>query len=279
MSFGLLRIEGIWTALSPIVHGGNEKTGSTVLLNRRRFLVGDRVLEIPIISGNAIRGYLRRLLMADFLKQVGYEIDTTKKSGLRLYHALFTGGLLETVEAKDSGVIDIEFKKRVVTFIPPAVLFGFSYANQTIESKLKVGMALPICRELKEYLPDHIEPKRSFYDLIDTPFQTRKDDLKAEREKGEQAVQMIIDYEAFAAGTKFYHEFKIEDPTKLDISTFARMLELWEQKPFIGGKSAIGFGEIRFKYDFDGTSEAYLAFLDENKDEIVDILKTLEGRK
>jgi len=279
MSFGLLRIEGTITALSPIVHGGNEKTGATVLLRREKFIIDGKPVDVPMVSGNAIRGYLRRLVMADFLKQVDYAPDISKKGGLRLYHALFTGGLLETVDASSSGVIDIEFKKKVVSLIPPAVMFGFSFGNQTIESKLKVGKAIPIAKELAPFLPDRFKPERSFYELITTAFQTRKDDLKAGREKGEQAVQMIIEYEAFAAGTQFYHKFMIEDPTPLDEALFARMLELWEAKPFIGGKSSIGFGEIKFDYDFQGSSEPYLKFLKEHRDEIVEVLETLEGRK
>ncbi len=279
MSFGLLRIEGVITALSPIVHGGNEKTGATVLLRREKFLVNGKPVDVPIISGNAIRGYLRRLVMADFLKQVDYAPDISRKGGLRLYHALFTGGLLETVDASSSGVIDIEFKKKVVSLIPPAVMFGFSFGNQTIESKLKVGKAIPIAKELAPFLPERFKPTRSFYEMITTVFQTRRDDLKASREKGEQAVQMIIEYEAFAAGTQFYHKFMIEDPTPLDEALFTRMLELWVQKPFIGGKSAIGFGEIKFNHDFTGSSEPYLKFLKEHRDEIVEVLEALEGRK
>lgn len=281
MSFGLLRIEGTIRALTPIVHGGNEKTGATVLLRREKFLVNGKPVDVPIIAGNAIRGYLRRLVMADFLKQVDYAPDVSKKGGLRLYHALFTGGLLETVDASSSGVIDVAFKKKVVSLIPPAVMFGFSFGNQTIESKLKVGKALPIARELKPFLPQRFQDRavRSFYEMITTVFQTRKDDLKAGREKGEQAVQMIIEYEAFAAGTEFYHKFMIEDPTPLDEALFARMLELWQMKPFIGGKSSIGFGEIELNYNFQGSSEPYLKFLKEHRDEIVEVLETLEGRK
>jgi len=279
MSFGLLRIEGVITALSPIVHGGNEKTGATVLLHREKFLVNGKPMDIPIISGNAIRGYLRRLVMADFLRQVDYAPDVSRKGGLRLYHTLFTGGLLETVDASSSGVIDIEFKRKVVSLIPPAVMFGFSFGNQIIESKLKVGKAVPIAKELTPFLPERFKSERSFYEMITTVFQTRKDDLKAGREKGEQAVQMIIEYEAFAAGTQFYHKFMIEDPTPLDEALFARMLELWEQKPLIGGKSSIGFGEIKFDYNFKGSSEPYLKFLKEHRDEIVEVLEVLEGRK
>lgn len=274
--FGLVVVKGNLVAKTPIFHGGNEKTGSVILLNRQKFITDDGTENIPIVSGNAIRGVIRRLIFKDFLEKVGYTINVSRKGGQKLYHSLFTGGILETVEEEASGIIDIDMKRKIIEMIPPARLFGLSIGNQTIEGKLHVGQALPICIELKTFLPDELSPKTSVYNLITTVFQTRKDELRVEREEEEQAVQMMIEYEAFAPGTKFYHEFKIEDPEEIDLSCFARCLELWKEKPFIGGKSSIGLGEVQLSYDFKESSEAYLKFLEENKDKIVQLLAELE---
>lgn len=276
--FGLLTVRGRLKARSPIFHGGNEKTGSVVLLNRLKFITSSGLEDIPIISGNAIRGVLRRYIFQDFLSEIGYEIDVTTPQGLKLYHALFTGGVLETVDVRDSGIIDVDLKRRVIECIPPLRLFGFSFRNQTIESKLKVGAALPICKELKDYLPDDEHPSRSVYELLTTAYQTRKDDIKAERDEKEQAVQMLIEYELFAPGTEFYHELKLEDPDEVDISCLARCIELWKAKPFIGGKSSIGLGELEIAYDLDASSDTYMKFLAEHKDEIILLLQEMEER-
>ena len=276
--FGLVVVKGSWRAKSPVFHGGNEKTGSVVLLNRERFLTENGVEEIPIISGNAVRGILRREIMADFLKQVGYKIDVSTKNGQKLYHALFTGGILETVDSSSSGVIDIDLKKKVIQYLIPVRLFGFSIGNQTVESKLKVGQGLSICKELSPFLPENINARHSYYEMLTQAFQTRKDELHAEREEDEQAVQMLVEYEVFAPGSMFYHEFKIEDPEDIDLSCFSRLLELWQRKPYIGGKSSIGFGELQLHYDFNYTSEQYLKFLQDNKDKINEILAELEGK-
>jgi len=278
--FGLDNIKGIIFARSAIVHGGNEKTGSTVMLNRKKFIVNGKPKSIPVINGNAIRGNLRRKFMWDFLANIGYNLNIADKSGLKLYHALFTGGILETVSSKDSGAIDIEFKKKIVKYLTPVVLFGTSWGNQMVESKLKVGDALPICRELKRYIPKAYHTEQinlSFHELIDNPFQTRKDDIKAEREQGEQARQMIIDFETFSAGTEFYHEFKLEDGTDVERSAVARMINIWKMKPFIGGKSAEGYGEVELEYDYNMSEEEYLNFLKDNRDTIVQILDDLQG--
>lgn len=291
--FGLLVVRGSLKAKSPLFHGGNEKTGSVVLLNREKFITENGAEDIPIISGNAIRGVLRRLIMDDMLKLVGYEIDVSKKQGQKLYHSIFTGGVLETVDESSSGVIDIELKRKIIDLLPPVRLFGFSIGNQMIEGKLKVGQALPICLELKDFLPENIHPKASIYELLTTAFQTRKDDLRVEREKGEgkgkgkgkekekereQAVQMLIEYEIFAPGTVFYHEFKLEDPDEVDIACLARCIELWQAKPFIGGKSSIGFGELKITYDLNAKSEKYIEFIEKHREEIRKLLRELEGK-
>lgn len=274
--FGLYVVRGILRARSPVYHGGDEKTGSVCMLNREKFLLEDGVEEIPIISGNAVRGVLRRMIMRDLLDNVGYEIDVSKKGGIRLYHALFTGGILESVE-KDAGQIDVEMKRKIMSLLPPVRLFGLSIGNQMVEGKLKVGQMLPVCEELKGLIP--VESSLSFYDLLTKTFQTRKDDLRAEREEGDQAVQMMVEYEVFAPGTRFYHEIKLEDPDAVDISCLARCIELWKQKPFIGGKSAVGFGELEIEYDIDATSDEYLQFLADNREAIVSLLRELEHRK
>jgi CRISPR/Cas system CMR subunit Cmr6 (Cas7 group RAMP superfamily) len=278
MPFGRFVTEGVIRAKTPIVHGGNEKTGNIVTLNRITYILYGEPEDVPVISGNAIRGVLRRYIMQDFIEQVEYELDVDTPQGRKLYHMLFTGGLLEEAESSSkSGVIDVRLKREVLKYIPPIRLLGGSFTNQIFEGKLKVYPALPISKELIEngYIPEKFKTERSFYEFLTRVHQTRKDDLRTPREKGEQAVQMIIEYEAFAPGTEFYHRFIIEDPTNLDISILARMLELWNIKPYVGGKSAIGFGEVELSYDFEGSSEAYLNYIHEHRDEIVKLLDTL----
>jgi len=274
--FGLEKISGIITARTPLHHGGNEKTGSVVMLNRMKYKTVDGSFQdIPFISGNAVRGVLRRMLIQDFFDHLDYALDVSKPNHLRLYHAFFAGGVLETVDKKSSGIIDVKLKRRIIEFFPPIRLLGFSLGNQIIPSKLKVSHMLPICKELKHILPESIKTENSFYDLLTTGFQTRKDDVHAERGEGDQAVQMLIEYELFSPGSCFFHEFMIEDPDKSDISCFGRMLELWKTKPFIGGKSSVGFGEISLNYDFNKSSKDYLEFITKERNKIKSIIDEL----
>jgi len=271
--FGLLKVVGKIKALSPVFHGGDEKTGSVVLLRRERFIVDGEPMDIPVISGNAVRGVWRRYAFVDFLSLLDYTLDVSTKQGRKLYHTLFTGGILEGV---DTGAeIDVELKKEVFEYVIPARLFGFSFGNQMIEGKLKVGKLLPICEELNDYLP--VKSDRSVYTMIGKSFQTRKDDIR-ERDEDEQAVQMLVEYEVFIPGTEFYHKVMVEDPEPIDVSCLERVIELWKLKPFVGGKSSIGMGELEINYDLDATSEEYVKFVEEKRDEICSVLEELKKR-
>jgi hypothetical protein len=267
-------IKGYIIAQSPIHSGGDEKTGSESLLRRLSYIIDGKRVEVPVLSGNAIRGVLRRELIADMLYRIDYKLESVK-----IYHMLFSGGMLETVDEKSSGAIDIGLKRQIRKTIPPIAVLGSSLGNQIFEGKLKINMALPICKELKEFLPDdlQIKPETSFYEFLDWTFTTRRDDLREERKEDEQATQMMVNFEVFAPGTPFYHEFVLNDANEVEEGVLARMLNLWQQKPYIGGKSAIGLGKLKLNYDYEhDKEEAYLHFLHEKKDEITAMLKELE---
>ena len=270
----VVKIQGRLTALSPIYHGGNEKTGNVVLLNRLRFIVDGKPVDVPVISGNQIRGRLRRLLARDFLQLAGYRLDLSQKKHQKLYHTLFAGGVLTEVEEGERGVVDLDLKARLVKYVLPIRLFGASYKNQMVEGRALVGFALPICRELRNFTG--VDSDVSFYQLITRAFQTRRDELRAgkkEEEGEDETVQMIVEYEVFAPGTQFFHELVLETEetsAALDISTLYRAVKLWQEAPYIGGKSSAGFGKLKIEYQWpSGASDrTYVEYVEKNKDEI-----------
>ena len=269
-------VPGTIRALSPCHHGGNDKTGSTITLNRQKWLVDGNPADIPYISGNAIRGVLRRLMFHDMLMQLEYSIDVSRGPQRRLYNALFSGGALEQAKSKDAGFNNLELKRRIYDLMPPARLFGFAYGNQMLEGTLKVGQILPVCTELADYLPPHFSPKLSVFSLVAQRFHTRKDDLQGvERDSEEAATQMLVDYEIFVAGTTFSHDFRLEDATALDKSTLAALIELWKRKPYLGAKSSTGLGNVRLDYEFDEKPHDYYQFLEQHAGELRRLLDDL----
>lgn len=272
-------ITGILKAVTPVFHGGNEKTGSTLLLNRMRFIVDGKPVDVPVISGNSVRGRLRRLLSRDFMERVGFRLDLSNSKHQKLYHTIFSGGVLTSPsEESEVGELDLTLKHKIVSYILPLRLFGASYSNQMIEGRVLVGHLLPICRELSEYTG--IDSKVSFYQLIGRMFQTRRDELRVKTQDDEQPVQMLVEYEVFSAGTRFYHEIVLETTDEgymLDLSTLTRALKIWMQNPYIGGKSSIGFGKLQIQYSMpSGASEDhYVRFIEDNSDTIKQVLGEL----
>ena len=278
-----INIKGNLTALSPIHHGGSEDYGTTKLILQQPTIVRnpdtgvEEIDNIPCIHGNAIRGYLRRLIMDDFLTLIDYELDSKK-----IYHFLFTGGLLEAVNPSDKGAINLKLKKDLRQLIPPLSLLGSALGNQMIQGKLKVSIANIVCSETKHYIDDYTDYEFSSYNLKSSDFGTRLDDLKGdyteeEEEGSDQHHQMKYEFETLIRGTRFTHEFSLEDCNQVERSCYCRMMNLWSERPYIGGKSSTGYGEVKLDYPDikEWTDTDYLNFIIDDKDDIKGLLDDL----
>jgi len=268
-----MTIKGNIEALSPIHHGGSESHGTikpilalpTVVRNAE---TGEEEIDlIPTIHRNSIRGNLRSLIMQDFLDLLDYQLDSKK-----VYHFLFDGGMLEAVDAKDKGAINLKMKDSIRKHIPPISLLGSALGNQMIQGKLKVGMADIVCKETAHYLPydEDGAPNFSAYGLRSKDFGTRLDSLKEDREEGEAATQMKYEFQTLITGTRFTHEFRLDDALDWEYACLIRMLNLWNTRPSIGGKSGSGYGKVRLNYDYVPDDEKpYLEYDAQNKESIV----------
>lgn len=271
--------EGYIVAKSPIHTGSDDRLGNESILRRMVFLVDGRPMEIPVISGNSIRGILRRKIMKDMLTTVGYEPKSATKY-TKLHHMLFSGGTLESVENSDKGYIALKLKSDIRQGIPPVALFGTAIRNQMIEGKLAVSFAIPICRELLSYLPDsargHPQASLSINSMLTEDFITRRDDLREERAEGEQAIQMIVHYEVFAPGVTFYHRFSLKEPSSVEEAILGRAIELWQSEPYLGARAAGGYGAVKLQYPAIDPAP-WVDYMTTNKDSIAKVLAEIEG--
>jgi CRISPR/Cas system CSM-associated protein Csm3 (group 7 of RAMP superfamily) len=268
-----IHIDGIITALSPIHHGGDESTGSRSTLRRIKSIVDGNRIDVPVISGNSIRGYLRRLVMSHMLESVGYGNDMMMSS-LKTYHMLFSGGTLESVSSSDAGNINLEMRKKFRKSLPALSVFGSAVGNQMIEGKMKCGFALPICQELQGFLLQKYDI--SSYELLMDIFFTRRDDAHGEREEDEAAHQMIVNVEAFAPGTCFAHRFSLLDCNEIEAGVVGVALELWKERAYLGGKSGTGYGEISFEYQDAPSARPYTEYLKNNADDVIKCIGEIE---
>lgn len=280
-----LTVNGQLFALSKLHVGGNDKTGIWATIAKDDYMMEDGSVErIPIVPGSGIRGKLRRLLLDDFIDQVGYTIKTPKLFYLK------SGGALEEVSASDSGRLDLGMRRSIRMYLHPLSLFGGSMGNQAFAGKLEIFDGQLICKELYEAGYLAVPSKIKFSRFIGKTFMTRH----AERElpvevaanmrtgkKGsanaEPTIQMKVDLEVLIRGSRFTHKFKLLDTSPLEKSCFARMIELWRDRPNVGGKSAVGFGELRLDYpDMPWSSMEYLRWVSEHKADVVQALEKLD---
>jgi hypothetical protein len=217
---------------------------------------------VPAISGNSIRGLLRRLVMEDFCKKTGITSLSPE-----WYHRLFTGGTL----SESTGYEDIGKRLELIRMCPPIGLFGSAIGNQTIQGALKVGAPKLICSENKNGMD-------SYHNFIDIIFGTRLDSSKTETAimivgEDKETHQMKYEYEVFVPGSVFEMTLAIDTEEPILKSAFYTMLELFSEHSFILAKSSVGHGNIKIDSIVGGESKnllyLYSAYLNENKEVIL----------
>ncbi|MFI3211116.1 MAG: hypothetical protein R3Y64_08755 [Peptostreptococcaceae bacterium] len=262
--------------LAPLSHLSDEKTGTTSLARKMSFVCSGEVVEIPVLTGNALRGTLRRLAMEDFLIKVGLDVEKISKD---LYHTLFSGGALTTGSRYyEVGEIK-EFRKNC----PMMALFGCALGSQMPEGKLKVGISIPICTETQEFTD--VQTDLSIYDLLEENFYTRHDTSKLIKDiidypskKDDKVTQMKYEQEQLIAGTELKTFFVVETTSDIEKSALCALIDLFKANPFIGGKSGTGHGNILVTTDeLDMDSSLYYDYLEKYKEEIVKFIRELES--
>jgi CRISPR type IV-associated protein Csf2 len=273
--------DGVMTALSSISHNGGQSFGITSKLRREKMVQPDGTVEdVPVISGNALRGMLRDVGMLHLCKALGYgepdEDGRPRGLSLAAFYFLFSGGALTSTGARG---LDLDAARQVRALIPLVGVFGGAMGNSILPGKLKMGKAIPICRETAHLLPEAYAARAtvSMWDYLQEEMYTRKDDEKNEHRRAllapavrgaldderrvkalkkndpqndtGQHQQMMYYVETFAAGTPFYWKVVLDDVTDLEFEAFVTTLVQFSRMPYIGGKSNVGLGEVAITFD------------------------------
>lgn len=258
---------------TPLLHFGDERMGTMQVTRTMKYKYNDKYIDVPVFSGNAFRGELRRIAMNDYLQVLGIENEGISA---KLYYTLFTGGTLTS----GSRFTEIAKKREMRKMCPPLSLFGTAIGDQIPEGKLKVSIFKPICKELNEY--NNKQSQISFYEMLQDIFYTRRDDLKSkdinitDETKNENAQQMKYEAQGLSAGTILEGNIVIENSNEIEEACLYSILENLKKLPYIGGKSATGHGEIEIIQDKNGETEKYYQYLEENKEEIRNWLREVE---
>lgn len=237
------RLSFSFTAKSPISHGefaDGVDTGN-ILLFRRLSVVGkgEAIYSIPAISGNAMRGAMRRLLTRELFDALCFRHD-------RLYLALANGGALEKTLDQ---YIRPEKVRQTRELMPILSAFGSALYTYMLPGVLCMSFALLQCAELGT------GDKLSSELVADVGMVRHLDRTEADMSDVKPMPYMT---ETVITGARFTGEYMfLPSATDMDRATVAHGLNLLRR---IGGRTGSGFGFIEMDEHFDDA--AYLAFLE-----------------
>ena len=290
------RYGAIMTVLSSISHIG-ETDGNEAPFRRETMSVNGRNEEIPVISGNSIRGTLRDNGMRLTLDYLDILVPLDE------FYMLFSGGAL----SKTSGAMGIVDARKLRETLPILSLFGTAVGRQMLPGAFRCGKILPIAEETASLIPEAVldEAHRSgwkmpsIYDIMQEESYTRKDDAKDERlseylstrvGKNDAPQQMRYSVETMIPGTKLWWHVTLVDATDEEHYAFLASLAAWGKNPELGGMGRVGHGLVSLEPDgyLNGITinpnasiappvpNEYLEVLDKNRDDIIELLHAVE---
>lgn len=266
---------GTATALSSISHAGDTR-GTLTLLRRERIICPDgTICEIPIISGNCLRGALRRRAE----EQLRDVLDYTGQLSLAAAHTLRAGGSLTKTSSGEplSG-------SRLATLralIPPIGLFGAATTGRIIDGCLQVGKLVPHLTETV-----HITgapATRSAFDTVQIEYYTQADPALdhaapslVDDTSGTQPMRYGI--ETFPAGTRFDLRLQLHRPSLLEAAFFTDLITSYATNATIGGRLGIGHGRLHLDITPHPTPPTmdWRAHLHHHRNDAIDALKAIQ---
>ena len=264
------------TARAPIAHGSfsDVDTGNATMLRREPIVSLPGHPRVPCLSGNSLRGQLRRHVMRDIFERCGLSRDSftlDARQWDRLYAALANGGHLDGSEAR----VRIDARRQLRASLPPLSCFGAALYSYMLEGRFEQGFAWPVCDEtIACGWFDGPSPGRAEDLLTDTSIARHVDrDYHAPETSG--VTPMPTSIEAFAPGARLVSRITFRrGATEVERSVVAYGLSMIRG---VGAKSGAGFGVV----DLDvagGDAAPYRAWLDENKDAATHALRELAER-
>ena len=225
-----------YTLTAPVSHiGQTASTGSyfnTVMTSQG---------ELPVITGNSVRGILRDCGAKRLLDAYGKPVDK------ETFNVLFSGGNISGA-AKN----DVARAKQVREHFPLISLLGAGLGTMMMGGTLLSGFLYPICMESRGIT--HIASDVSWHDLMGDIEFTRMDDTKDdtllsrltdvdEEKTAKASTQMRFSVQYMAPGTEFVQQMCLLDTaTDFERGCLYDCLAKWFETPTLGGMRSKGFG-------------------------------------
>lgn len=232
-------------ALSPIAHGAfGPSTGNALLFRRLPIVSLPGRPRVPAVSGNSLRGVIRRLVMRELLERAGVTKETPGWD--HLYAALANGGHLQGSEAS----IDPRMIAELRTNLPPLSIFGAALRTWMLEGRMDVGICWPRCMETFA-AGLTAEGELPAEELVDELSHVRHVDRNEQDPDTTRVTPMPTTMEVLSTGSVLESTIISRGPaTPIELGVVARGLDLLST---IGAKSSAGLGRVLVEHDGDAT--------------------------
>lgn len=254
-------------SVTPVAHGdtvtGIDNQTNTRIFMRQGMLVDGKPARVPAISENALRSVLfRNPLHDELVSRLGIERGGMPQSVVNL---LFSGGNM-AAGSKAPGD-EIALGHAVKRLYPSLDLLGGA-VDGFILPRSRLRMAawlvareyLPALRLIAPELADEATGV-SAYDMLTEETRTRGTGSESDGN------QMLYTYETLAAGAKLLVEISLDAHTPTaTASATGHALTVWDG--YIGGQGRQGRGRMAVVASTLPAADAYLAHIDEKKDEM-----------
>ena len=236
------------TARTSIVHRDDTRNSSSIqsLFRREKVLTpGGEVTMVPIISGNAWRGILRRTGETLIAEVLDYEGQLTPAAA----HLLRNGGFLR----KSTREMTPEQERQLKTLVPLVGLFGGAANARVMSGKLVVSKVVPVTDDTLHLLPtappDGPVPT-SVHTILGQESTSHSNDLPdtgptIDGEAGEGFSPIRLDAETLIAGTRLSGQIRLAHATGIEHALLADILNAFATGGHLGGRTAAGHGRIR----------------------------------
>jgi hypothetical protein len=243
----------VWTLTSPMAHGADEKTGNVTLFRRHRVkdaLTGEHCY-VPFVSGNAVRGLWRDMVMGRWLRLLGLSASDIPPARA---HALLAGGAVD--KGADTAAVNVDVRRRARQLCPPWDLLAGCTDQQIMAGRARVHDATLVCRETAWLVRPIVAPTLPLADFAASlPESSECTTLRlgtrhAHRDVAESdGSQMIYNSELLIPGSQMVHSFQIWGIDSVDPVTqgcLSDLLEDFRDVGTVGALASRGAGLIAF---------------------------------